>query len=166
MSTLKLEDLPDEIMLKIFLNLEIVDLINCGQLSKRITTIRNDSSLWRKINLCSQKVPTGFLQLIKNNGCRYLSLCYAQLKASISLYQACQLNYLNLDMCKANDGVLEDLLYSCHYLQKLSLAGLTLNSKMIKYVSLQNGHTLEVLDLQCTKGKRTFEFEYSKNSNG
>ena len=55
-------------------------------------------------------------------------------------------------MCKANDGVLEDLLYSCHYLQKLSLAGLTLNSEMIKHLSLQNGHTLEVLDLQCSKG--------------
>ena len=88
MSTLKLEDLPAEIMIKIFLNLGIVDLINCGQLSKKIRTICNDSSIWRKINLCSHRVvPTGFLELIKNNGCRYLSLCYAHLKASIGLNQ-------------------------------------------------------------------------------
>ena len=51
MSETSFEDLPDEIILKVFKNLEISDLICCGQLSKRIRTISHDESLWQKINL-------------------------------------------------------------------------------------------------------------------
>ena len=51
LSILQLEDLPDEILLKIFKNLEVKDILRCGQMSKRIRAISTDESLWEKINL-------------------------------------------------------------------------------------------------------------------
>ena len=48
MSLLKLEDMPDEILLKIVTNLEIKDLIRCGQLCKRIRAISSDESMKRQ----------------------------------------------------------------------------------------------------------------------
>jgi hypothetical protein len=55
-------------------------------------------------------------------------------------------------ICKANYKVIEELLSSCQSLQKLSLAKLTLNFEMIKNLCLQNGSTLQTLDLSYCKG--------------
>ena len=68
-----LEDLPNEILVKISDYLKINDLIRCGQMSKRIRSIANNELLWQKINLKSKdKILTGFLQRILKNGCQYL----------------------------------------------------------------------------------------------
>ena len=68
-----LEDLPNEILVKISDYLKINDLIRCGQVSKRIRSIANNELLWQKINLKSKdKILTGFLQRILKNGCQYL----------------------------------------------------------------------------------------------
>ena len=50
-SILNLEDLPNELILKVLSSLETIDLIYCGQLSKRIRAISHDESLWQKMNL-------------------------------------------------------------------------------------------------------------------
>ena len=50
-SILNLEDLPNELILKVLSFLETIDLICCGQLSKRIRAISHDESLWEKLNL-------------------------------------------------------------------------------------------------------------------
>ena len=50
-SILNLEDLPNELILKVLSFLETIDLIYCGQLSKRIRAISHDESLWQKMNL-------------------------------------------------------------------------------------------------------------------
>ena len=47
------EDLPDEVILRVFINLDIKNLIRCGHVSKRIRAISQDESLWLKINLYS-----------------------------------------------------------------------------------------------------------------
>jgi chromatin remodeling complex protein RSC6 len=44
-STLKLEHMPEEVILKIFSNLQIPDLIRCGEVSKRIRRIADDETL-------------------------------------------------------------------------------------------------------------------------
>ena len=49
--TKKLEGLPNEILLKVFDNFQINDLINCGQVSKRIRSIAHHEILWQKVNL-------------------------------------------------------------------------------------------------------------------
>ena len=79
LSILQMEDLPNEIILKIFKNLDVKDLLRCGQMSKRVRAISMDESLWEKINLLFKKVPIGFLGLAIRNGCKYLSLFGAKL---------------------------------------------------------------------------------------
>ena len=83
LSILQLEDLPNEILMKIFKNLDVKDLLRCGQMSKRIRAISMDESLWEKINLLFKKVPIGFLGLVLRNGCKYLSLFGAKLIGEI-----------------------------------------------------------------------------------
>ena len=47
----KIQDLPDELVLKILRNSETKDLITCGQVSQRIRKISHDGSLWVTANL-------------------------------------------------------------------------------------------------------------------
>ena len=81
-ATLRLEDLPDELFLKVFSFLETRDLICLGQLSIRIRAISHDEQFWQKINLSyidmkilnrDAKIPARFLKIAIKNGCKYLS---------------------------------------------------------------------------------------------
>ena len=45
-----IQDLPDEIMLKVINYLDTKDLIKCGQVSKRIRIISRDQILWRNLS--------------------------------------------------------------------------------------------------------------------
>ena len=46
-----IEDLPNEIILKILSYLEIKDLYRCMAVNKRMRAIANDKSLWKRIHL-------------------------------------------------------------------------------------------------------------------
>ena len=146
--------LPNELILYVFSYLKIVDLLECGQVSKRFNTICNDDEyLWPKMaNLCYKKVPVGFLQKLLDSGCKYLSLSEATLEGVLNLPKASKLKCLNLsgfglECSRVNK---EKLLESCHSLEKLSLSKSKLSWKMILN-SFQNGKTLTVLDLsRCT----------------
>ena len=59
MSNLQLEDLPDEIVLRIFKNLEFEDLFSWYQVSKRFRAISQDACLWIKVNIWDQNTPLG-----------------------------------------------------------------------------------------------------------
>ena len=76
-----IQDLPDEIILKVINYLHIKDLIKCGQVSKRIREISFDESLWQKLNfskLCGYSynhfLPIELVNMVLKNGCRYLGL--------------------------------------------------------------------------------------------
>ena len=84
------------------------------------------------------------------------------------------MKYLNLKRCSESDQeeftiggsrrrtkVIEELLTSCHSLQKLSVSELTLNSTILKCI-IQNGKTLKVLDLS-TSYNACSGFEYSND---
>ena len=81
MSALKLEDLPDEMLEKVFSYLKIGDLIHCGHVSKRLRNIWNIESLWQSVALVSNtnyytiyKVQTDFIIFLLDKGCQYLDL--------------------------------------------------------------------------------------------
>jgi len=154
MSNLQLKDLPDEVILIVLSFLEIKDLIKCGQLSKRIRTISQDESLWEKINLFEdQNVPSKFIEMIINRGCKYLSLFSAKSIGYLTLNKAeSKLKYLDMSLCSANDRMIEEILASCHSLEKLSLSSRRLTSDMISIICNQNGHSLKVLDLSLAWG--------------
>ena len=95
MSNLQLEDLPDEIILRVLSYLEIKNLIHCGHLSKRIRIISHDESLWRAINLSNKQVPTEFIEIVINRGCKYLSLNGSKISGPPRLKNEYQLRYMN-----------------------------------------------------------------------
>ena len=69
--------LPDEVILKIFAYLDIIDLIHCGQVSKRFREISQDETL-QKLNLDEREVPSNFLKLLISRGLKYLSFFRAK----------------------------------------------------------------------------------------
>jgi len=73
-SMVKLENLPNEIILKVFSNLQIPDLLSCEEVSKRIGGIADDETLWQKVNLSNKKIPKRFLEGLLATNCKYLSL--------------------------------------------------------------------------------------------
>ena len=73
-ASLELADFPDEIILKVFASLDIKDLLNCGQASKRFRRISHDEFLWQRIDLSRQNVSAAFIQFILDRGCKYLDL--------------------------------------------------------------------------------------------
>ena len=81
MAALQLEDLPDEMLEKVFSNLKIGDLIHCGHVSKRLRNIWNIESLWQSVELNENwrlgreiKVQTDFIIFLLDKGCQYLDL--------------------------------------------------------------------------------------------
>ena len=152
-NTSQLENLPNEILLKIFDYMKIKDLLRCGQVSRRIRIIAYDQSLWLKVNLHPKEiVPTGLLELILENNCEYLST-YGKIVGKLNLNKASQLkclvasNLIGYSDHHSNHEVLDVLLNSCHTLEKLSLNSVTLNERMISSICLQNGKTLRILRL-------------------
>ena len=143
-----LNDLSDEIILKISTYLSMKDLICFSQVSQRIRIICQDMTIWKQVNMCGKKVPTIFIEKAIENGCQYISLansringrfCYLTKRSSL-------LKYLDLSNCDAaHDDVLEELIGSCHSLEKLSLGKLTLGLglDMIQTI-IENGQTLKV----------------------
>ena len=150
MSPIRLEELPDEIVMEILNNLEIKDLINCGLVSKKIRAISQIEFLWQKMNLFRKAVPTKFLTMVIKKGCKYLSLSGARLEGKFYLMEKSNLKYLDLSWCTCDeDIVLEEILASCHTLKKLSLKGVTISSNMVD--RLQDFLTKKTLNKSFSK---------------
>ena len=152
--TLSLGDVPDEVILRVFSNLEIKDFIRCGQVSKRIRAISQDQSLWLRIDLYKEKsLAAGFLEYVLNNGCKYLGLGLAQIAQIDGESLKCnpsQLKCLDLSFCRGSLQVFDDLLSSCHSLEKLALTSqfhIFQNKELVKTMCHQFGATLQVLDI-------------------
>ena len=98
---LELADFPDEIVLKVFASLDLKDLLNCGQVSKRFRTISHDKFLWQRIDLSGKSVSAAFIQFILERGCKHLDLSNSRtldLKSIQQIFTNCvQLTELNLE---------------------------------------------------------------------
>ena len=163
--TFELGDLPDEVILNMLSYLSMKEILNCGQVSKRIRAISHDEALWRKVNLQGLKVSTEFLEMILNNGCKHLSLKQTELVGNLCLSNKSQLKYLDLDNCQASRQsstgsyfgyeLFEKLLASCYSLEALSLAQKPLTSEIVKNLCYQNGKTLQILNLNNSDNYRS-----------
>ena len=76
---LEVQNLPDEILLKVLSYLEIEEICVCAQLSQRFRAICHDQALWNRVNLFGNPVLLQFLEMILNKKCKYLSLLNAKL---------------------------------------------------------------------------------------
>ena len=119
MSYFNMEDLPDEVILRVFSNLKTKNLIQCGQVSKRIRTISCDISLWQLLDFSDMKLSTQLVKIILNRGCMDLDLNSAELNGNLYMEKTSQLRKLDLSYCKTTQEVVENLLGSCHSLQKV-----------------------------------------------
>ena len=139
-----LDDLPTEILLKIFGSLKINDLLRCGQVSKRIRSMAHHEILWQKVNL-KDKIPAGLIQFILENGCKYLSIGTSKVEGDLISTQTFKLKHLDAWAVKPVK-TLEVVLASCNLLEKLSLHYVHLSNSMISSIN-QNGKSLKQLNL-------------------
>ena len=101
--TKTIEDLPVEIILKIFGFVNIRDLFQCMAVNKKIREIANDQSLWNKMHIdgdhFEQNLPAELLSQILEKRCQYLSLfkCKIVKKGTIEFVKQFQLKYLCVD---------------------------------------------------------------------
>jgi hypothetical protein len=158
----QLEDLPDEIILKILSYADLKDLISCGQVSKRTRNISQDGSLWMTVNFEKKIVKVELLELILSKGCKILNISNSIIVGSLSSDIQHQLRVLTLSQSSwgiptlgaypaflshgENVDILERLLFSSSFLQRLEISGLCISSEMAVSIC-KNGKTLQALKL-------------------
>ena len=158
------ENLPNEILTEIFEYLTLKEKVQCGNTCRRWKVIiSNSEKLWLMANLTNKIVPVSFLNHLCFRGTKYLSLQYAKLiiDEKFSDIQESKFTHLNLnetmsifEVSNYQDEVtdiLEKLLKSCHFVEKLDLSKLVLNPNFITGI-VQNASTLTILNLRYCKG--------------
>ena len=157
LSLFHLEGLPEEILLEILSLLDIKGVLQCGQVSKRLRAISNDQSLWLKLNLFERDVPYGFIEKAIQNGCEYLNLGFSVVNGGKKSEVPWKLKYLELSQSGAIDWAVylpEGVLQNCHFLQKLAIDSVMLNSEDVEHIC-QNGETLRILSFEgCSMDRR------------
>jgi hypothetical protein len=118
-------------------------------------------------------VPSEFIEMILENGSKYINLQSSQIVGSLNLSRNdYDVRYLNLFNCRAKDGVPEKLISSCQSLQKLSLSGLNLSANAMNGCNYEELQTLEldrcwVLDREWMKNilslKKLTEVSFCRN---
>ena len=148
-----LEDLPEEIILKILGQVNIRDLFQCSRVNKKIREIAHDKSLWEKLNLQSNvDVPADLFAKLLEKGCEYLSIIhFLTVKGTARFQNNLKLKYLSFKVSKSAKGVLE-FAASCHQLEKLSaICEDDIDQSALDKVSkciIQNSATLKVLCIE------------------
>ena len=162
----KWQDLPDELILKILSYSEVIDLISCGQVSKRTRNISHENSLWKTAILEKKIVKTELLEMIVLKGCKILNLSNSTIVGHFNSSIKSQLRVLDLSQSawgfpakvyhEERIEVLEELLFSSCSLQHLRMEGLEVTFKMAISIC-KNGNTLKVLNLNHSFVDNTFD---------
>ena len=159
MSVFPLEKLPEEVILNILTYLKLKDLMNCSQASKRIRRIAQDEKLWQRVDVNDKKVSTDFLEMILENGCRFLDISLAvTLEYSINIERS-ELRSLDVSSFCQENQVIEKLLNSCHYLEKLAMRNLKIWPNLIFNICIQNCD-LQILNLANCEGTSNSPIHY------
>ena len=149
-SILQFEDLPVEIRIKVMSCLDLKELLRCNQVSKKTRALCQDESLWQKIDLSwKDDVPYSFVQFVLEKKCKSLLLRGSEMMGrTLKLTKMSHLRHLDLGQCEMNERGMNELLFSCHNLKRLSLEYLSLEPHTVKSICLQNGKSLQTLDLE------------------
>ena len=156
MSSMQLESLPNEILLEIFSYMNMQELLQCGQVSKRIREICSDKSLWEETDLIQKRVKAEFVKSILDRNCEALVILDTVIDGCVKLNRPSKLTYLSLKSFINGDSTkdfIKEILNSCCSLEVLALAYSPKHSLNIVLQDLckRNGQTLQVLNLaECT----------------
>ena len=147
-----LEDLPDEILLKILGQVNIRDLIRCFFVNKKIRKIAHDKSLWEKMNLQSNvDLPAELFSKLIEKGCEYLSIrgSIPAVKGNARFEKNSKLKYLGFEASRSTNGLTE-FAASCYDLEKFSVFCHGIDRSGFDQVFkciIQNSSTLKVLSI-------------------
>ena len=151
LSTFRFEELPVEMRVKIMSYLDIRDKLRWMQVSKSIRFLCQDESLWQNINLSWKiGVPYSFINFVLEKNCISLILRGTKMIGrALQLTKMFPLRFLDLGHCDINERSMNELLFSCQSLEKLSLELLVFDPQTVKNtICIQNGQTLKTLDLE------------------
>ena len=151
LSTFRFEELPVEMRVKIMSYLDVRDKLRWMQVSKSIRFLCQDESLWQNINLSWKiGVPYSFINFVLEKNCISLILRGTKMIGrALQLTKMCPLRFLDLGHCDINERSINELLFSCQSLEKLSLELLVFDPQTVKNtICIQNGQTLKTLDLE------------------
>ena len=149
---LKVEFLPNEILMNIFSHLNIKDVYICAQVSKKFREISHDESFWKCVNLSDQNVSCEFISQIIKLGTEYLNLHGATLleEYDADLPRKNNLKYLNLAESSVDDRFLVKLLRTSKSLKKLSLTGVNQKRFYEYYEQSQCNHSADMLQVRTS----------------
>lgn len=154
-----IEDLPNEILLKIFTYLEFKDLGYCAQISHRFRDISQSPALWETVVENNKTIPAGFILHALNLGCKYLHLENSTITVTNDsdyvmhkLPKDNQVKHLNLRNFQDHCDDSTKLMIACRSLEKLSLSSLDFNKARYIPSIERNGTTLKTLDLSDCSG--------------
>ena len=151
LSVFPLEKLPEEVILNILTYFKLKDLMNCSQASKRIRRIAQDEKLWQRVDVNNKKISTEFLEMVLDRGCHSLDVSLAEtLEDNINIERS-ELRHLDVSSYRPANQVIEKLLNSCHYLEKLAMRNLKIWPNLIFNMCIQNCH-LQILNLANCEG--------------
>ena len=158
-----IEALPDEILMKIFSQLDLVNFGNTAKVSKRWKRLSEDESLWSKINVSFSAIHPEFIEKCLKNGCKYLNLNDIHLLGDVNVPTGTKLKYLRVsgnydefgmefdnktdevkEELRNHDGMVHDLMKSSNLnsLEKLSYKKVSLDLDPLVF---NNCQTLTVL---------------------
>ena len=147
------ESLPNEIWINVFEYLTLKELVRCSNVCQKWKSLTQEQSLWRKLNLSRKKVCVTYLNKMMSFGVKYLSLQRSKILIDGHFTNETnqELIYLNLYDIMADPYTIDNLLNSCHYVEKLSLGRLNIIPKFVEHI-VRFAPTLSVLDLWTCKG--------------
>ncbi|XP_067935569.1 S-phase kinase-associated protein 2-like isoform X2 [Watersipora subatra] len=144
--------LADEVILSIFTYMPKRILAKCARVCKRWKRLAYDETLWRRLDLGGRQINDKVLgPVILGRGVEYLRLANADILGD-NIFEAsycapsCRLQFLDLSMASISELSLEELLFHCKQLRKLSLESLTVNNNICRAIS----HNLMLTTLNCT----------------
>jgi len=151
-SRLELESLPDEMLLKIFRYMNMQELLQYGQVSKRTRAICSDESLWKDIELIQNRVKSEFIKSILDRNCEALDIRDTVIDGCVQLNRPSKLAYLSIKGFIYGDSTkdfIKEILNSCNSLEVLELVHTPNPSLNIVLQDLckRNGETLMILNL-------------------
>ena len=124
MSSSPFDELPNEIILKIFSFLSFKSLGNCNQVSRRMKTISEDTSLWEKVEACGQVIPSGFIEQIVKSKVKFISFDYCEVfpvDFDILKENNLDLKYMAITNCSGDDNFLAQLVKCSKSLEYLNI---------------------------------------------
>ena len=148
-------DLPDEILLKIFLFLPPKDLGRCLQVSKRFNQILKDVKLWQNIRIWNKflrrkGISAKFFSQALDYGLENLSLRRCVVNGVLECRDKNQLKSLYLKRMnfykRDNREFVSNVLENCQFLQRLFIKGCGSSKLNFQRITV-NGHSLKVVNI-------------------